>query len=112
AQILTHLDAPELDAAERHLLPFARDTIWYEPAPLQRRARALREHLDTPQLLEAIGVAALANGLCRMGAGVARRPCRRRSSPAPPRWRSWPSSSARSTGSGGGRRASRRRSTR
>jgi len=74
AQILTHLDAPELDAAERHLLPFARDTIWYEPAPLQRRARALREHLDTPQLLEAIGVAALANGLCRMGAMVADRP--------------------------------------
>src|SRR5262249_37062569 len=74
AQILPHLDAPQLDAAERHLLPFARDTIWYEPAPLQRRARALREHLDTAQLLEAIGVASLANGLCRMGAMVADHP--------------------------------------
>jgi alkylhydroperoxidase family enzyme len=70
AQILTHLDAPELDAIERLLVPFARETIWYEPAPLQRRARTLRDHLSGPQLLEAIGVASLANGLCRMGATV------------------------------------------
>jgi alkylhydroperoxidase family enzyme len=67
AQVLTHLDAPELDPVERLLVPFARETIWYEPALLQRRARALREHLSAPQLLEAIGVTALANGLCRMG---------------------------------------------
>ena len=70
AQVLTHLDAPELDAVERLLVPFARETIWYEPAPLQRRARALLAHLSGPQVLEAIGVAALANGLCRMGAMV------------------------------------------
>jgi alkylhydroperoxidase family enzyme len=70
AQVLTHLDAPELDAVERLLVPFARETIWYEPALLQRRARALRDRLSGPQLLEAIGVAALANGLCRMGAMV------------------------------------------
>ena len=70
AQVLTHLDAPELDAIERLLVPFARETIWYEPAPLQRRARMLRDRLSGPQLLEAIGVASLANGLCRMGATV------------------------------------------
>jgi len=69
-QVLTHLDAPELDPVERLLVPFARETIWYEPAPMQRRARALRDRLTGPQLLEAIGVAALANGLCRMGAMV------------------------------------------
>jgi AhpD family alkylhydroperoxidase len=69
-QILTHLDAPELDSLERLLVPFARDTIWFEPAPMQRRARALHDRLSGPQLLEAIGVAALANGLCRMGAMV------------------------------------------
>jgi AhpD family alkylhydroperoxidase len=69
-QVLTHLDAPELDPVERLLVPFARETIWYEPAPMQRRARALRDRLSGPQLLEAIGVAALANGLCRMGAMV------------------------------------------
>jgi alkylhydroperoxidase family enzyme len=67
-EVLTHLEAPELDEAERLLVRFARETIWYEPATLQRRARALRSHLSPPQLIEAIGVAALANGLCRMGA--------------------------------------------
>jgi alkylhydroperoxidase family enzyme len=69
-QVLTHLDAPELDPVERLLVPFARETIWNEPAAVQRRARALRERLSGLQLLEAIGVAALANGLCRMGAMV------------------------------------------
>ena len=66
--ILGHLDGPELDATERLLVPFARETIWYEPARIQRRARTLKEHLPEPQLVEAIGVAALGNGLCRMGA--------------------------------------------
>jgi alkylhydroperoxidase family enzyme len=70
AQVLNHLDAPELDPIERLLVPFARETIWYEPAVLQRRARALRDRLSPPQLLEAIGVVSLANGLCRMGAMV------------------------------------------
>ena len=70
AQVLTHLDAPELDAIERLLVPFARETIWYEPAPMQRRARLIRDRLSRPQFLEAIGVAALANGLCRLGAMV------------------------------------------
>jgi len=70
AQVLTHLDAPELDPVERLLVPFARETIWYEPATIQRRVRALREQLAAPQLLEAIGVASLANGLCRLGAMV------------------------------------------
>ena len=69
-QVLTHLDAPELDPVERLLVPFARETIWYEPAPMQRRTRALRERLSGPQLVEAIGVASLANGLCRLGAMV------------------------------------------
>ena len=66
--VLNHLDGPELDDTERLLVPFARETIWYEPARIQRRARALKEHLAEPQLVEAIGVAALGNGLCRMGA--------------------------------------------
>jgi AhpD family alkylhydroperoxidase len=66
--ILNHLDGPELDDTERLLVPFARETIWYEPARIQRRARALKERLTEPQLVEAIGVAALGNGLCRMGA--------------------------------------------
>ena len=74
AQVLTHLDAPELDDVERLLVGFARETIWYEPAPLQRRAKALGERLSNVQVLEAIGVAAMANGLCRMGAMVLETP--------------------------------------
>jgi AhpD family alkylhydroperoxidase len=70
-QILAHLDAPELDPVERLLVPFARETIWYEPAPLQRRARAVREQLTAAQFLEAVGVLSLANGLCRLGAVLA-----------------------------------------
>ncbi len=69
--VLTHLDAAELDPIERLLVPFARETIWYEPAPLQRRARGVRDQLSPTQFLEAIGVAALANGLCRLGAILA-----------------------------------------
>ena len=69
-QVLTHLDAPELDDVERVLVRFARETIWYEPAALQRRTRALCDRLSESQLIESIGVASLANGLCRMGATV------------------------------------------
>jgi AhpD family alkylhydroperoxidase len=69
-RIVTHLDAPELDPVERTLVPFARETIWYEPATLQRRARALRDRLSAAQLLEAIGVVSLGNGLCRMAGMV------------------------------------------
>jgi AhpD family alkylhydroperoxidase len=69
-QVLTHLDAPELDPIERLLVPFARETIWYEPAPLQRRTRTVSDGLSRPQLIEAIGVLSLGNGLCRLGAMV------------------------------------------
>jgi alkylhydroperoxidase family enzyme len=71
ARILTHLDAPELDEIERLLVRFARETIWFDPTPLQRRARSLRDRLSVPQLIEVIGVTSLANGLCRMSAMVA-----------------------------------------
>jgi alkylhydroperoxidase family enzyme len=74
AAVLTHLDAPELDETERLLVRFARETIWYDPAALQRRARALLAHLSLPQFLEATGVASLANGLCRMAAMVMEQP--------------------------------------
>jgi AhpD family alkylhydroperoxidase len=69
-RVLSQLDAPQLDAVERLLLPFVRETLWYEPAALQRRARALSDRLNRAQLMEAIGVAAMANALCRMTAVV------------------------------------------
>ena len=40
--------------------------VLLEPAD-RRRVRALRVQLTPAQLLEAIGVAALGNGLCRLG---------------------------------------------
>jgi hypothetical protein len=63
---LTHLASPALDPIESALVPFVRETIWYEPAPLQRRARALRGPLTDEQLLETIGIAACANAVCRL----------------------------------------------
>lgn len=73
-QILAHLGGPGVDADESALLAFARDTIWYEPIQIQRRARELRERLSAPQFVEALGVVALANSLCRLRAALPRRP--------------------------------------
>ena len=70
SRLLTHLDGPELEPVERLLMVFTRETLWYEPATLQRHTRTLRERLSAEQLIEAIGVAALANGVCRMAAVV------------------------------------------
>ena len=67
---LTHLQAPELDEVENLLLPFARDTIWYQPAPVQRRARELLQRLSPAQFVEAVGVLSLANALCRLTPAV------------------------------------------
>lgn len=69
-RVLVQLDAAELDPTERLLLPFVRETLWYEPAQLQRRVHGLRDRLSPPQLIEAIGVAAMGNALCRMTAVV------------------------------------------
>ena len=69
-RVLSQLDAPQLDDTERLLLPFVRETLWYEPAALQRRARALSQQLSRAQLMEAMGVAATANALSRMTAVV------------------------------------------
>jgi alkylhydroperoxidase family enzyme len=66
-EILSHLTSPELDPIEAAVVPFARETVWYQPAAIQRRGRELREQLTREQLLELIGVAALANGAARLG---------------------------------------------
>ncbi len=73
-KILAHLDGPGLAGEESALLAFARDTIWYEPIQIQRRARELRERLSAAQFVEAIGVVSLANALCRLCAALPRRP--------------------------------------
>ncbi len=64
--VLAHLASPALDPVESALVPFVRETLWYEPAPLQRRARELRDLLTEEELLETIGIAAYANAVCRL----------------------------------------------
>ncbi len=74
SRVLSHLDGPELQPVERLLMAYARETLWYQPAILQRHTRMLRDQLSSEQLVEAIGVAALANGVCRMAAVVMAEP--------------------------------------
>jgi len=65
-EILAHLASPRLDATEAALLPLARDTIHYRPAQIQRRARALRDTIGVEPFVEFVGVASLANAVCRL----------------------------------------------
>jgi alkylhydroperoxidase family enzyme len=70
AASLANLASPELDATEARILPYVRETIWYQPAAVQRRGRALGEQLGHAVLLETVGVAALANMVCRIALAV------------------------------------------
>jgi alkylhydroperoxidase family enzyme len=69
--VLAHLDAPGLTESERVLVRFARDTVWYEPAPVQRRAAEVRGRLREREFVDAIGTLSLANALCRLDLAVA-----------------------------------------
>lgn len=71
AQVLTHLAAPDLSPVEAELVPFARETIRYQPSAIQRRLRQLATGLSQEQLVELIGVAAFANLLCRIELALA-----------------------------------------
>lgn len=66
-QILRDLASPKLTPIEAVAVPFARETIWYRPAQIQRRAREVHAQLTQPQFLDLIGTAALGNALCRLG---------------------------------------------
>jgi len=64
--MLANLASPLLTAAEARILPYVRETIRYQPAPVQRRGRALREKLNNAEFVETVGAAALANMVCRI----------------------------------------------
>ena len=66
-EILTHLSSPALDEIEREIVPLARETVWDQPAHIQRRCRELRDLVTREQMLEFVGVASLANVICRLG---------------------------------------------
>jgi AhpD family alkylhydroperoxidase len=65
-RVLTHLGSPALSPLESALVPFARETIRYQPAAIQRRLRLLAPRLVHAELVELIGVTSLANALCRL----------------------------------------------
>ena len=72
------LDSAEVDAAlatlqtnrlpsdEADLLPWSRETVSYDTPSIQRKTRALAASLGDAKLLEAIGVASLANATVRL----------------------------------------------
>jgi AhpD family alkylhydroperoxidase len=64
--ILAHLGSPVLDAAETTIVRFARETTWYQPAPIQRKAREVHEQLGAAAFLELVGITALANAIARL----------------------------------------------
>lgn len=69
-EVLEHLRSPLLDENERLLVPFARQTIQYKPAQVQRAARTLLEQLGAARFIEAVGILALAHAGCRLRAAV------------------------------------------
>jgi alkylhydroperoxidase family enzyme len=64
--VLSHLASPDLDRIEAVVVPFARDTIRVRPIEIQRRARALREHLGVEEFVDFAGVVGVANATCRL----------------------------------------------
>lgn len=64
---LRDLASADLDPLENAMLPLARETLWYRPVTLQRHARALRARMSREQFVELVGVASLANAVCRLG---------------------------------------------
>ena len=63
--ILTNLGSDKLDRRDALLVPFARETVRYQTGPIQRRTRELARDLPTDEVLEAVGVTALANAVGR-----------------------------------------------
>jgi len=68
--ILAHLSGPELDPLEQAAASLARESIWYQPAPLQRHVRSIRPLFTHEQFVELIGLTALANSICRLSVAV------------------------------------------
>jgi alkylhydroperoxidase family enzyme len=65
-RILDALSGPELDETEKVLLPWVRETAHYQTEVMQRRTHELGQRLGDAVVLEAIGLAALANACSRL----------------------------------------------
>ena len=63
---LATLDSARLSAQHNRLLSWVRDTVHYQTATIQNETRALASEIGQAAVLEAIGVAALANATVRL----------------------------------------------
>lgn len=63
---LATLDSSRLARDESRLLSWVRDTVYYQTGAIQNQTRALVAIIGEAAVLEAIGVAALANGTVRL----------------------------------------------
>jgi AhpD family alkylhydroperoxidase len=66
-QVLTHLSSPALSEVEQLLVRLARETVWYQPAQIQRRCAEVQSQLSAEQFLDFLGAVSLLNSLCRLG---------------------------------------------
>jgi alkylhydroperoxidase family enzyme len=65
-RVLEALAGPDLDATEKVLLPWVRETAHYQTEVMQRRTYELRERVGEEVVLEVVGLAALANACSRV----------------------------------------------
>ena len=63
---LASLSSPRLNEHEAKIFSWTRETVHFDTADIQRRIRILAEEVEGVVLLEAIGVASLANTIVRL----------------------------------------------
>lgn len=63
---LSTLSSPHLNEKEEKLLSWTRETIHFQNGPMQQMVRELAQEVGEPIMLEAIGIAALANSTVRL----------------------------------------------
>jgi len=66
-EILTHLASPALDAKEKVIVSFARESVRYQPARIQQLGRNAMQTLSREEFVELVAVASVANMICRLG---------------------------------------------
>ena len=65
-RIVDSLSGPGVGPQDALLLEWARETVRYEPGPIQKRTRALAASVGTDVMLEAVATAALSNTAVRL----------------------------------------------
>ena len=64
---LSTLTSPRINNKEQKILAWTRETVNYQTELMQKRLKTLAKEVDDNVLLEAIGVASLANSIVRLG---------------------------------------------